>query len=71
MGVLPGFLIVIDILIKDVTGRDDIFIYRSGVMRGHVKTPPFRTGIKCLPHRYIPRLLPANDCMRPIAKYIY
>ena len=47
------------------------FIYRSGVMRGHGKTPPFRTGMKCLPHRHIPRLLPANNCMRPIEKYIY
>ena len=31
-----------------------LLIYRSGVMRGHGKTPPFRTGMKCLPHRHIP-----------------
>jgi hypothetical protein len=29
------------------------FISRSGVMRGHGKTPPFRTGMKCLSHRHV------------------
>ena len=29
------------------------FTSRSGVLRGHGKTPPFRTEMKCLSHRHV------------------
>lgn len=48
-----------------------LFISVPGVMRGHVKTPSFMTGMKCLPHRQVIIMLDANNCMRPIERYIY
>jgi len=47
------------------------FIYRSGVLRGHGKTPLFRAGMKCLPHRHVLSMSAANVCMRPMQRYIY
>jgi len=46
------------------------FTSRSGVMRGHGKTPNFRSGMKCLPHRHVLSISAANNCMRPIDRYI-
>jgi hypothetical protein len=46
------------------------FISRSGVMRGHGKTPLFMAGMKCLPHRHVPFISAANNCMRPTVNYI-
>ena len=46
------------------------FIYRSGDKRGHGKTPLFMAGMKCLPLCNVPPILPANNCVRPITKYI-
>lgn len=34
-------------------GREVVFISRPGVMRGRVKTPPFRVEMKRLPHRHV------------------
>jgi hypothetical protein len=48
-----------------------VFISRSGVMRGHGKTPSFMAGMKCLPHRHVLIMSAANNCMRPIQRYIY
>ena len=39
-----------------MTDEDQVFAFVPGVMRGHGKTPHFRAGMKCLPHRHIPRL---------------
>jgi hypothetical protein len=50
---------------------DHGFISGSGVMRGHEKTPPFMTGMKCLPHRHVLIISAANNCIRPMQRYIY
>jgi hypothetical protein len=54
------------VLIRTGFCGDFFFIYRSGVMRGHEKTPSFMAGMKCLPHRHVLIMSAANNSMRPI-----
>ena len=45
-------------------------IYPSGDKRGHGKTPLFMAGMKCLPLCNVPLLSAANNCLRPMQRYI-